>query len=78
MVKTTVYLDEDVAVSLRAISERIGKPQAELIREAVRGYANSQTPPLPAGMGKFSGKGGDVSANYRKLLRQAVREKRWR
>ena len=78
MVKTTVYLDEDIAVALRAISERIGRPQAELIREAVRGYAGSQAPPLPAGMGKFRGKRQDVSENYRKLLRQAVREKRWR
>ena len=35
MVKTTVYLDEADVKSLRAMSKRRARPQAELIREAV-------------------------------------------
>ena len=77
MVKTTVYLDDDVALSLRAIAERRDKPQAELIREALRSYTSREKPPLPAGMGKFSSGRSDISATYRKLLRKAARDRRW-
>jgi predicted DNA-binding protein len=51
MVKTTVYLDEDVVDSLRALSERRSKPQAELIREALRNSRLPKRPPLPEGLG---------------------------
>jgi predicted transcriptional regulator len=77
MVKTTVYLDNEVALSLRTIAERTGKPQAELVREALRKYTSSQKPPLPAGMGRFDSGRTDVSQNYRKMLKKAVREGRW-
>jgi Ribbon-helix-helix protein, copG family len=77
MVKTTVYLDQDLVVSLRALSQRKRKPQAELIREAIRKYATSNPPPLPAGMGMFDSGRADISRNYRKLLKQAVRDRRW-
>jgi len=77
MVKTTVYLDKDLVVSLRDLAQRKRKPQAELIREAIRKYAIANPPPLPAGMGMFSSGRTDISRNYRKLLKQAVRERRW-
>src|SRR5712692_1890146 len=35
MRKTTVYLEEDEADGLRRLAREIGKPQAELIREAI-------------------------------------------
>jgi hypothetical protein len=77
MVKTTVYLDTDLVVSLRDLSQRKRKPQAELIREAIRKYARANPPPLPAGMGMFDSGRTDISRNYKKLLKQAVRDRRW-
>jgi hypothetical protein len=35
MVKTSVYLDEEDAAQLRAWSRSTGRPQAELVREAI-------------------------------------------
>ena len=78
MVKTTVYIDNDVMLSLRSISERSGKPQAQLIREALRTFTSAEKPPLPAGMGKFNSGRTDISQNYRELLKKAARDRRWR
>ncbi len=77
MVKTTVYLDHDVVLSLRAISKRTGRPQAEMIREAVTKFTAMNPPPLPAGIGKFDSGRTDVSTNYRAMLKRAVRTGRW-
>jgi hypothetical protein len=38
MEKTTVYLDPEVVRGLRAMSRATGRPQAQLIREALAGY----------------------------------------
>lgn len=38
MEKTTVYFDAEVARGLRALSRSTGRPQAQLIREALRTY----------------------------------------
>ena len=76
MVKTTVYLDSDTALALRDLARRRGRPQAELIREAVAKFTAEDRPPLPS-IGAFKSGRTDVSANYRELIRKAVREDRW-
>jgi len=53
VVKTTIYLDEDLTQSLRVISKRRSRPQAELIREALRKFTVAEKPALPEGMGMF-------------------------
>jgi predicted transcriptional regulator len=78
MVKTTVYLDEDLVVSLRDLSQRKRKPQAELIREAIRKFANSNPPPLPAGMGMFDSGRTDTSSRRKELIGKAIRSRTWR
>jgi len=45
MVKTTVYLSDEQHRELRALARRTGKPQAELIREAVAGLLERQPRP---------------------------------
>jgi predicted transcriptional regulator len=35
MLRTTVYLDEDIALALRQLAERQDRPQAEIIRDAL-------------------------------------------
>jgi len=78
MVKTTVYLDEDIVRSLRVISERRSRPQAELIREALRTFTAGEKPSLPEGMGMFDSGHTDTTARRKHLLRAAARSGRWR
>ena len=78
MVKTTVYLDEDVAHCLRALSERHSKPQAELIREALRKFTAAERRRLPEGMGMFDSGHSDTTARRKELLKEAARSGKWR
>jgi predicted transcriptional regulator len=79
MVKTTVYLDDDIAAALKGIAKRSAKPQAQLIRDALRVFTRSgNAPPLPAGLGMFDSGRTDTSARRKELLRQAAASRRWR
>jgi hypothetical protein len=79
MVKTTVYLDEGTVAALRAISKRSARPQARLIRDALRAFTSAgNPPPLPAGMGMFDSGHTDTAARRKELLRQAAGARRWR
>ena len=54
MDKTTVYLDAEVARGLRAMSRATGRPQAELIREALGAYlASAPRSELPGWVGSW-------------------------
>jgi predicted transcriptional regulator len=76
MVKTTVYLDSETSLSLREIANRRGRPQAQLIREALRAYAAADRPPLPKGMGMFDSGHTDTAINRKELLRSAAQARR--
>lgn len=79
MVKTTVYLDDETVAALKGISRRSAKPQAQLIRDALRAFALAgNQPPLPAGMGMFDSGREDTAARRKELLKQAARSRRWR
>jgi predicted transcriptional regulator len=43
--KTTLYLPRDLQRRLRDAARRSRKPQAELVREALRSYLDSADPP---------------------------------
>jgi len=51
--------------------------RAELDRQASRKDTRTNPPPLPAGMGMFDSGRTDTSQNYKELVRQAVRDRRW-
>jgi hypothetical protein len=76
MVKTTVYLDADVALQLRQLASAEGRSRAELIREALSAYASRSQAPLPAGAGRFRSGRTDVASNRRAILRDAARARR--
>jgi hypothetical protein len=78
MVKTTVYLEDEVAQKLRWLSASSGRAQAELIRDALGKYTAEVKRPFPKGAGMFDSGRTDISANYREILKQAARERRWR
>lgn len=82
MVKTTVYLGDQVVQRLRGLARLQGRSQAELIREAlqrfVEGESASLERPVPVGVGRFRSGRSDIGTQAEKLLRQAARSKRLR
>lgn len=80
MRKTTVYLSEDAAFALRRLSISTGRPQAELVREAIEGYVSKKAPKRvfrSAGVGRSSLEGG-IADREEELLREGItRESGW-
>ncbi|HSF19288.1 MAG TPA: CopG family transcriptional regulator [Vicinamibacteria bacterium] len=81
MIRTTVYVDEDVAVAIRHRAAVEGRTQAELIRDALRKYIEEaeipERPPI-MGIGRHRSGRRDVSDRAEELLRRAARRKRER
>lgn len=75
MVKTTVYLDQTVAIKLRQIAKTAGRSQAEVIREALETYTREAERPRPKGIGGYRSGRSDVSQNAEEILRRAARNK---
>lgn len=73
MVKTTVYLEPEVAVALRELARSEEKSQAELIREALEIYTKRVKRPKPVGIGRFRSGRSDVSVRAEELLGKAAR-----
>ena len=78
MVKTTVYLDSQIVMALRQLSQQEGRSQAELIRDALSEFARARKrPPIP-GVGEFDSGESDVSARAEEILREASAQGKWR
>jgi len=78
MVKTTVYLSNDLVLRLRQLSAAKGLSQAELIRDAITKYTRHQKrPPIP-GIGEFDSGESDVSERAEKILWEASKHGKWR
>lgn len=54
MEKTTLYLPTDLQRSLREAARRAGRPQADLVRDALVEYLGKQPRPLPKSIGAVS------------------------
>lgn len=78
MVKTTVYLPNDLAVTLRQMAISQGRTQAELMRDALETYAKSNSKPVSRGFGKYSSGETDVSERAEEILMDAAKRGRWR
>jgi hypothetical protein len=81
MHKTTLYIEDEIALALRHRSELDGQSQAEHIREALRRYVrqledSDGAPALPPGTGSYRSGRSDISAQAESLLREAARKKR--
>jgi hypothetical protein len=77
MVKTTVYLDEEVAARLQELSRVRHRSQAELIRDALSGFVDQELykRPQPVGVGQFRSGRSDVGRRAEQLLGKAARER---
>jgi predicted transcriptional regulator len=78
MTKTTVYLDEDLALTLRQLATSEGRAQAELIREALAEYARRRKRPAIPGIGEFDSGHTDTSQKAEQILRRAAGRGKWR
>ncbi|MBI3682899.1 MAG: ribbon-helix-helix protein, CopG family [Acidobacteria bacterium] len=77
MVKSTVYLHEDVALRLRQMAQVSGRPQAELIREALMLYTEQAKRPLPRGIGAYRSGRHDLSRRTEEILAKAAKARQW-
>ncbi len=77
MVKTTVYLDIDLALRLRQLAAIQKRTKAGLIREVLGEYAKKAKRPMPKGVGAYSSGRNDVGERAEEILMQAVKEGRW-
>jgi len=77
MVKTTVYLDQDVAIRLRQLAESEGRTRAEIVREAVCRYTGAAKRPMPPGIGRYSSGRSDISERAEEILNDAAARKKW-
>ena len=57
MRKTTVYLDEELLRALKRMATELGRPEAELVREAIRRFAASAGRPTARSLGIVAGPG---------------------
>jgi len=78
VIKTTVYLDSDIALTLRQMAEAQGRSQAELIRDALQKYTSDGKRPLPRGLGKYDSGETHGAERAKDFLRAAARKGRWR
>lgn len=69
MVKTTVYLDESDAMSLRRLAATTGRSQAELIREAIAEKIRARPPRELNFVGAGSGSGEPVGRRADEIVR---------
>ena len=78
MTKTTVYLDPEVALTLRRMAETQKRSQAELIRDALEKYTSQGKRPLPRGLGKYDSGEIHGAERAKDFLRSAAKKGRWR
>ena len=80
MIRTTVYLDEEIAMAIRQLARTQKRSQADIIRNALGKYLNdlerqSGRPPVK-GVGVYSSGRSDVSEKAEELIREAARNRR--
>ena len=78
MVRTTIYLDDEVAIPLRQLAAVQGRTQAELIRDALASYTKRITRPAPKSLGKYRSGEPNVAQRSKKILFNAAGRGGWR
>ncbi len=80
MLRTTVYLDDEIALAVRQLAEVKKRKQADIIREALRIYIEREkskgSRKALAGVGSYHSGHKDVSEQAEEILKQAARQGR--
>lgn len=75
MLRTTVYIEDDIALAIRQLAETQKRSQADIIRDALRKYVKQTKrqgrPPL-SGIGAYHSGRSDVSDKAEELLKKAA------
>jgi predicted transcriptional regulator len=77
MVRTTVYLDQEIVLALRQLAVRQGRSQTELIRDALASYAGRAVQSIPKGIGKYRSGEPDVAQRAKEILATAAKRGQW-
>lgn len=67
---TLIHLPDRVRISLQQLVSQTGKPEEDLIREAIEAYLESQNRPLPKSIGIGASDRGDLADRVDDLLWQ--------
>jgi predicted transcriptional regulator len=80
VVKTTIYLDNDLDLTLRQIATAQRRSQTQIIRDSLVAYiTQAWSRPLPPGTGEFDSGRTNLSASVEEIMRSASAGKRkWR
>jgi predicted transcriptional regulator len=79
MRRTTLYLEDEMALAIRRLAANQKRAQAEVIRDAIARYIRAEhrsTPRKLGGIGAYRSGRHDVAENAEAILRKAVRENR--
>lgn len=69
-----MYIDDRSKRELEALAKRLGRPQAELLREALIDYLERQKRPTMPTFVATTAVGGDASVDVGRLRREGQRE----
>jgi predicted transcriptional regulator len=75
MEKTTLYLPTELQRALKDAARRSGRPQAELVRDALTQYLAEQPRPMPRSIGMANS--GEIPATEVKAWIRAQRDREW-
>jgi ribbon-helix-helix CopG family protein len=75
MEKTTLYLPAELQRALREEGRRSGRPQAELVREAIGQYLDKRPRPLPRSIGIVAS--GEIGGREAKAWVRREWAKKW-
>jgi predicted transcriptional regulator len=70
MEKTTIYLPDDLLAAYTAMSRQQRRPKAELMRDALREYAERRQQGIPGWVGMVETDGEVNSTNVKDWLRE--------
>jgi hypothetical protein len=70
MKRTTIYLEPEIEVLLKAETLRQKRPMAELVREAVESYLGRDPRPSPPGAGAFASGNRDTASRTDEALKE--------
>ncbi len=70
MRRTTVYLEPELEILLKAETRRQRRPMAELIREALHSYLGRVSSGIPPGKGVFNSGERDTAERTEELLEE--------
>jgi predicted transcriptional regulator len=79
MLRTTVYLEDEIALAIRQLAETQKRSQADIIRDALRKYIKQtkRQGRLPlSGVGAYHSGRSDISEKAEELLKKAARKTR--